>query len=529
MADEARGARARARIATLRAETGRADRAPWTACATTRLHREARPRGSGPGQPGETVLKLPPPASAREGADARAWTSSRSCFFLIALVVNGRAVFKLRSTGRACSPRAASSRDAYARASTTLPDRGARSSASRPRRSSCTWCPPTRSPTSRRRSGALLASRYPHGQLHVVVATRRRRSARPHPAMGEHRRAGAALPRGAAALSAEAALARGDARARAQGAPAQLGAPPRGAARDPRPRSHDPRRRVRGRERRRLDARSRHLPLDRPARARGHGAPRLPGHPALARQLRPARRSAGASAPIQQSSIFIRVSIARLHQRGQARAARSPRLAARGAARWPRCCGPAFELCFRRSQICLGHNQFVRLDALQALGGFPTSGATEDSTLGYALGAPRRPHRRPLPMLELTDLPETTESVIRQNARWYQGVLDDVRVPARASGGRSPPPSTSPSSPGTSATRSSSGPIAALVYPVTGWLGWYLAYRFTEPPVLVLAGDRRAHALARPHGVGGRHRDPGPDRGASTPYLPRPVTRAARA
>ena len=58
--------------------------------------------------------------------------------------------------------------------------------------------------------------------------------------------------------------------------------------------------------------------------------------------------------------------------------ARSPRLAG--------CSVPRFELVFRRSQICLGHNQFVRLDVLQALGGFPTSGATEDSTLGYALG-----------------------------------------------------------------------------------------------------------------------------------------------
>ena len=46
----------------------------------------------------------------------------------------------------------------------------------------------------------------------------------------------------------------------------------------------------------------------------------------------------------------------------------------------------AFEFFFRRSQICLGHNQFVRMDTLMSLGGFPTSGATEDSTLGYALG-----------------------------------------------------------------------------------------------------------------------------------------------
>src|SRR4029453_14279357 len=80
---------------------------------------------------------------------------------------------------------------------------------------------------------------------------------------------------------------------------------------------------------------------------------------------------------------------------------------------------------FRRSQICLGHNQFVRLDLLSGLGGFPTSGATEDSTLGYAIAA-RGVLMAPMPLLELTDLPETTEKMIRQNARWYKGVLDDV-------------------------------------------------------------------------------------------------------
>src|SRR5205814_5539006 len=87
---------------------------------------------------------------------------------------------------------------------------------------------------------------------------------------------------------------------------------------------------------------------------------------------------------VQQSSIFIRVSIARLL--GERRrvawlahlAARAPRLARR--------VRPGFDLLFRRAQICLGHHEFVRLDALQSLGLFPTAGATEDSTLGYALG-----------------------------------------------------------------------------------------------------------------------------------------------
>src|SRR5215831_8034947 len=126
---------------------------------------------------------------------------------------------------------------------------------------------------------------------------------------------------------------------------------------------------------------------------------------------------------IQQSSIFIRVSLARLINE-----VKRLRLFARFAARAPRLARlvrPAFEFFFRRSQICLGHNQFVRMDILMALGGFPTSGATEDSTLGYALGG-RGVLIEAMPMVEVTDLPETSEGVIRQNARWYLGVLDDI-------------------------------------------------------------------------------------------------------
>src|SRR5262249_48576529 len=126
---------------------------------------------------------------------------------------------------------------------------------------------------------------------------------------------------------------------------------------------------------------------------------------------------------IQQSSIFIRVSIARLiNEVKRLRLfaqfeSRAPRLA--------RLARPAFDLFFRRSQICLGHNQFVRMDTLLSLGAFPISGVTEDSTLGYALGG-RGILIEAMPMVELTDLPETSEKVIRQNARWYLGVLDDI-------------------------------------------------------------------------------------------------------
>jgi cellulose synthase/poly-beta-1,6-N-acetylglucosamine synthase-like glycosyltransferase len=187
---------------------------------------------------------------------------------------------------------------------------------------------------------------------------------------------------------------------------------------------------------------------------------------------------------IQQSSIFIRVSIARLIAEPRrlrafaAFAARAPRLG--------RALRPLFDFCFRRSQICLGHNQFVRADMLQSLGGFPTDGATEDSTLGYALGA-RGVLMAPMPLLELVDMPESREKMVRQNARWYKGVLDDVRFLRQTRRAR-------PTAFNTAQLCRHVGnkvvewPIAAVVYPVLGFLGWHLAYRFTDHPVLFALG-----------------------------------------
>ncbi|MBI3637401.1 MAG: glycosyltransferase [Candidatus Rokubacteria bacterium] len=187
---------------------------------------------------------------------------------------------------------------------------------------------------------------------------------------------------------------------------------------------------------------------------------------------------------IQQSSIFIRVSIARLINERK-RIAWFARLRA-AAPRVARLARPVFEFCFRRSQICLGHNTFVRLDTLGAMGGFPTSGATEDSTLGYALGA-RGVLVAPLPLLELNDLPETTEKMVRQNARWYKGVLDDIGF--LWSTWRAAPTAFNLAQlcrhVGNKVVE---WPIAALVYPVIGFLGWHLAYRFADRPLLFIAG-----------------------------------------
>ncbi|MBI2218249.1 MAG: glycosyltransferase [Candidatus Rokubacteria bacterium] len=187
---------------------------------------------------------------------------------------------------------------------------------------------------------------------------------------------------------------------------------------------------------------------------------------------------------IQQSSIFVRVSIARL-------ISETKRVAwfARWRGRAPRTAAlirPLFDLGFRRSQICLGHNQFVRLDTLTSLGGFPTSGATEDSTIGYALGA-RGILMAAMPMLELNDLPETGDKMVRQNARWYKGVLDDVSFLWRTWRER-------PTAYNLAQLARHLGnkviewPIAAVVYPIVGFLGWHLAYRFSDHPVLFVLG-----------------------------------------
>jgi Glycosyltransferase like family 2 len=187
---------------------------------------------------------------------------------------------------------------------------------------------------------------------------------------------------------------------------------------------------------------------------------------------------------VQQSSIFVRVSIARLiNERRRVEAfARLARWAPRAA----RLLRPPFELLFRRSQICLGHNQFARLDILQDVGGFPTSGATEDSTLGYALGA-RGVLMAAMPMVELVDMPETTDGMVRQNARWYKGVLDDVRF-LRDSRRARPTPYNLAQLVRHVGNKVVEWPMAAAVYPVLGFLGWHLAYRFSDDPVWFALG-----------------------------------------
>jgi hypothetical protein len=93
----------------------------------------------------------------------------------------------------------------------------------------------------------------------------------------------------------------------------------------------------------------------------------------------------------------------------------------------------------------------------------------------------------PLPMLELTDLPETTEKIVRQSARWYKGVLDDIPFLWRTW-------RAAPTAYNLAQLLRHMGnkvvewPIAAIVYPVVGFLGWHLAYRFADEPLMFVLG-----------------------------------------
>lgn len=443
--------------------------------------------------------------------------------FWAALLVNGRAALKLLLDWKGMLTTCRLVDDAYARVA-ALPDEAALE-----REPAApvfvhlvpAWEEPAIATTLR----ALLASRYPHGKLHIVVVTKDEEERAPHPAMGAStgelvRRFRAELPPWQQKMLTVVAMP-GEGRKAHQLnyalRPEFLDALLNG--------QHDPARVFVGVS----DADSipdpdtyRWIAADVLASRRAGAGPRDEhrAYQGVTLSLANVDRLdvRGRVCAIQQSSIFIRVSIARLINERR-RVAWFERLAARapGLARLVR---PVFELAFRRSQICLGHHEFVRLDTLRSLGLFPTGGATEDSTLGYALGA-RAILIRPLPLLELVDMPETPEKMVRQNARWYKGVLDDVGFLRR-----------------TWWTRRSAfnlaqlcrhvgnkvveWPIAAAVYPVLGFLGWHLAYRFSYHPVwFVLGVAFPSISLGLTIWVGGIVTQDLIE--SLTPYCPRPV------
>jgi cellulose synthase/poly-beta-1,6-N-acetylglucosamine synthase-like glycosyltransferase len=436
--------------------------------------------------------------------------------FLVALFLNARAAFKLALDWKGMRTTVGFVRDAYARLG-ELPTEEALEH--EPRAPVFLHLVPAYyEPDIAETVKALVGSRYPHAALHVVVVTKEEEERMPHPAMGVStgelvRRLRETLP------------------AYQQKRLTHLAMPGPGrkahqlnwalrpeVLREVLGEVADPARVFVGLS----DADS----LPDPDTYRYIAGQELSGSGALAYQgitlsLANYDRQAirGKICAIQQSSIFIRVSIARLINE-----VKRVRLFARFAERYPRLgrwLRPGFELLFRRSQICLGHNQFVRLDTLLALGGFPTSGATEDSTLGYALGR-QGILIQAMPMVELTDLPETSEKVIRQNARWYLGVLDDIPFLWRA--WREWPSAFNLAQMARHVgNKVIEWPIAALVYPAMGYLGWYLAYTYRAeyPTLFYVAIAAPTLSLTLTIWVGGVMTQTLVE--ALGPYLPRPA------
>ena len=402
--------------------------------------------------------------------------------FLVTTFFNGRAAFKLLVDWKGMLTTCRFVEDAYA-ALDTLPDEaGLEHAPAAP--VFVHLVPAYYEPAIAGTLAALLGSRYPHNRLHVIVATREEEDRAPHPGMAATtaelvRRFRDTLPpwqqKMLTVVVAPAAEERKAHQLNWALRPETLRALLGG--------EHDPTRVYVGVS----DADS----LPDPNTYRWLAGDVLAGRGRLAYQgvtlsLANFERldHRGRVCAIQQSSIFIRVSIARLINE-----VRRVTWFGRFRARWPRLAAlvrPVFELGFRRSQICLGHNTFLRLDLLASLDGFPTSGATEDSTLGYALGA-RGVLIGALPMVELVDLPETTDKLVRQNARWYKGVLDDVRFLVRQ--WRSAPTAFNFAQLARHiGNKVVEWPIAAIVYPVVGFMGWHLAYRFSDYPVMFVLG-----------------------------------------
>jgi cellulose synthase/poly-beta-1,6-N-acetylglucosamine synthase-like glycosyltransferase len=401
--------------------------------------------------------------------------------FVVTLACNARAVWKLLLDWRGMLVTCRFVEDAYARVHELPSEAALEEDEAAP--AFVHLVPAFQEPDIAVTLTALLTSRYPHGKLHVVVATKEEEERAPHPAMGMStaelvRRFRAELPPWQQKMLSVAVMPGAGRKAHQLNwalRPEHLRAVLGGDA----------------------DASRVYVGVS--------DADSIPDRDVYRWIAADVRRGGGSQAyqgvtlsvanfdrldargrvcAIQQSSIFIRVSIARLIN--EPRRIRFYEAFRRHAPWLARALQPVFDFCFRRSQICLGHNQFVRLDTLKALGGFPISGATEDSTLGYALGA----HGvliAPLPLLELNDLPETTEKMIRQNARWYKGVLDDVAFLRRVRR-RAPTAFNAAQLTRHVANKVVEWPVAALVYPVVGFLGWHLAYRFSDHPIWFTLG-----------------------------------------
>src|SRR4030095_5710529 len=102
-------------------------------------------------------------------------------FFLIALAINARAVFKLALDWKGMRTTVRFVRESYARVPTLPAEEALERNPATP--VFLHLVPAYQEPDITGTVGALVASRYPHGHLHVVVITKEEEERNPHPLM----------------------------------------------------------------------------------------------------------------------------------------------------------------------------------------------------------------------------------------------------------------------------------------------------------------------------------------------------------
>ena len=102
--------------------------------------------------------------------------------FLIALTVNARAVFKLGLDWKGMLTTVRFVRESYARIHALPTEEALERNPATP--VFLHLVPAYQEPHIAETVGALVASRYPHGHLHVVVVTKEEEERSPHPLMG---------------------------------------------------------------------------------------------------------------------------------------------------------------------------------------------------------------------------------------------------------------------------------------------------------------------------------------------------------
>ena len=102
--------------------------------------------------------------------------------FLLALLVNTRAVFKLSLDWKGMLTTVRFVRESYARVSALPTEEVLERTPATP--VFLHLVPAYQEPDIAVTVGALVASRYPHGRLHVVVITKEEEERNPHPLMG---------------------------------------------------------------------------------------------------------------------------------------------------------------------------------------------------------------------------------------------------------------------------------------------------------------------------------------------------------